>query len=346
MHHTDCLDHIPACNNRQDSLNRPSCMKGFSEEFFSPEDYITKITYQIWEGRNIQAIREWYDPECIIRTPHGISIGSEGVVKGTENTLQEFPDRKLLPEDIIIGCRDEGFYSSHRVRSPARHSGHGFFGSSSNREVTMLTVADCLCRDNRIVEEWLVRDQASIARQVGLDPATLGRKLGEESPEKYAVSPEQMTASWDAGNTGLSEKSDSASVSVIDGLHALWEKNDDSALSKTRHRALRFEGPLGETAYGRSRMVRIASSMKNAFPGGKVNIHHVISRHDPGCPVRVSLRWSYTGVHTQDGRYGRASGVPLALLAITHAELRDGLIVNEWMVCDELALYAQIAAKA
>ena len=44
------------------------------------------------------------------------------------------------------------------------------------------------------------------------------------------------------------------------------------------------------------------------------------------------------------GCYGNPTNYPLALLGITNFELRDGLIVNEWMVVDETAVYAQIAA--
>jgi hypothetical protein len=56
------------------------------------------------------------------------------------------------------------------------------------------------------------------------------------------------------------------------------------------------------------------------------------------------VRWSYCGSHSGYGRYGEPTGVPIAMLGITHVELRDGLIVNEWMVVDETAVYAQIAA--
>jgi hypothetical protein len=61
-------------------------------------------------------------------------------------------------------------------------------------------------------------------------------------------------------------------------------------------------------------------------------------------PVRVALRWSYCGTHKGRGRYGIHTGSPLALLGISHFELRDGLIVNEWLMVDETAVYAQIAA--
>ena len=87
-----------------------------------------------------------------------------------------------MAEDVIIGDKAEGFYSSHRVRSTATHLGDGDFGPATNRPITMLAIADCLCRDNQVVEEWLVRDQAAIAIQLGLDPVAFGKALGAQKP--------------------------------------------------------------------------------------------------------------------------------------------------------------------
>ncbi len=167
-------------------------MKNFAPEFKTPEQYIIDVTYKIWEERGIGRIRDWYAPEGPVRTAHGESNSVEAVVQGTLETLHEFPDRQLLPEDIIIGTTAEGFLSSHRVRSTATHSGDGFFGAATNRPLMMLTVADCLCENNQVVVEWLVRDQAGMAIQLGLDPKSVGRGLAEKNPAAYQVGNETM----------------------------------------------------------------------------------------------------------------------------------------------------------
>jgi predicted ester cyclase len=82
----------------------------------------------------------------------------------------------------------------------------------------------------------------------------------------------------------------------------------------------------------------------SSIPDGKFTAHHVIVKQEETRPVRVAMRWSYLGTHSGSGRYGDASGFPLALLAISHFELRDGKILNEWMLMDELAIHAQLAA--
>ena len=64
-------------------------MKGFSDEFESPEHYIIDITYKIWEQRGLQLIRDWYSDDCPVKTPMSSSVGVEPVISGTQATLDE-----------------------------------------------------------------------------------------------------------------------------------------------------------------------------------------------------------------------------------------------------------------
>src|SRR4051794_25867596 len=155
-------------------------MKGFDPEFRDLVDYILVITDRIWEKRNVGLIHRHYAPDVVMHTPMGPSRGVEGVVAGTLATLHSFPDRRLLGEDVIwSGDEDEGFLSSHRIVSTMTHRGSGMFGEPTARSIVARTVADCFCVDNVITQEWLVRDQAAIAIQVGWDPRELGKRLAE-----------------------------------------------------------------------------------------------------------------------------------------------------------------------
>ena len=53
------------------------------------------------------------------------------------------------------------------------------FGEPTARPIVARTIADCFCIDNVIKEDWLVRDQAAIALQIGHDPSELGKRLAE-----------------------------------------------------------------------------------------------------------------------------------------------------------------------
>jgi hypothetical protein len=209
----------------------------------------------------------------------------------------------------------------------------------------MLTVADCLCQENRVVDEWLVRDQAAMAMQLGIDPAAFGRKLALQNPDAYTVGVEALRARWDdpAGLTICGDRL--IGQEIVDLCDVLWNDKRLQIMTDKYDRALRLEGPAGQLCYGRDQATDLYLSLFASMPTADFVVHHVIVRQQPARPVRVAVRWSYCGLHTGVGRFGTPSGAALALLGISHFELRRGAIVNEWMVVDETSIYAQIAAQ-
>jgi len=93
-------------------------MNGFDSEFKNLKDFILKITYRIWEERGVERIRDYYGEKAPVKTPTSVSDNVEDVISSTYKTLQMFPDRELLGEDVI-GSEDVPgtFYSSHRILS-------------------------------------------------------------------------------------------------------------------------------------------------------------------------------------------------------------------------------------
>ena len=158
-------------NKSSSSLEK---MRGFDAEFRDLDHYIRVITERIWEGRRIDDIYRYYSDPCIVETPSSVSTDVEEVVSGTKATLAQFPDRRLLAEDIIqSGDAERGFLSSHRIISTMTHLGDGNFGKATSHKIHVRTIADCVCKDNRIIHEWLVRDHAAIALQIGSTPQAL-----------------------------------------------------------------------------------------------------------------------------------------------------------------------------
>ena len=100
----------------------------------------------------------------------------DAVVRGTPQTLQQFPNRRLLCKDIgSAGNAGRGFLSLHRIVSALTHRGDGALGPATQRPAQVRTVADCVCLYNRIVHEWLVRDQGALPLQLGSTPQALAR---------------------------------------------------------------------------------------------------------------------------------------------------------------------------
>ena len=320
-------------------------MEGFADEFKSPEHYIHEITYRIWEERGAGRIRDWYAADCPVYTPLGVSIGAESVVHHTLATMHEFPDREIFGEDVIIGDKGYGFFSSERGRSAAHHEGAGTFGTATGWDISMLAVADCLCRDNQIVAEWLVRDSARTCLALGRSPVDFGKNLDAKKTNNFMVGNEAMRQRWsDPDGLVILGHDDVIAQQIIDTYDDMWNGKILHGMEERYDRAMRFEGPAGILCYGQKRAGDVFTRMISSIPDGRFEPHHLIVQVEEKKPVRIAMRWSYCGTHSGTGRYGEATGCPIAILAISHFELRDGKIVNEWLVMDETAVYAQIAA--
>ena len=159
-------------------------MKGFDSKFKDLPDFIIKITYQIWENNDVESIRKYYAdvPDVSLatptRSPSGVIYGAEPVIEATLASKKLFPDRTLLGEDVIwIGNDEEGYFSSHRILSTATHNKDGLYGKATGKKLVYRGIADCACKNNQVYDEWLVRDQGAIVRQLNLDPKTYAKTL-------------------------------------------------------------------------------------------------------------------------------------------------------------------------
>ena len=113
--------------------------EGWDNEGFDPKwkdfpDYIIGITREIWEERGIATLHHYYAHDIPVRSPGSVVVGNQGVIAATMATLSEFPDRRLLGEDVIwSGSPEEGMLSSHRILSTATHLGDGVYGNASGQ---------------------------------------------------------------------------------------------------------------------------------------------------------------------------------------------------------------------
>ncbi len=312
-------------------------MKGFDPRFCDLPDYILDITKEIWEGR-IATLRRYYGPDIPVRSPGSVAIGNEGVIAATMATLAEFPDRTLLGEDVIwSGDEDAGFLSSHRLLSTATHSGDGVYGPASGRTLRFRAIADCFARDNQITDEWLVRDQGAIVRQMGIEPKRYAADLitrGEPKPLTPANDP--VGPYRGAGNN------DPWGVRYAETLSRLMA-GDMASVPNAYDRAVQTELPGGVTGHGWQAVDGFWMRLRSAFPSAEFRIHHRIGREDKQMPPRAALRWSLWGRHDGFGAFGPPTGAAVYVLGISHAEFGPYGLRREWVLYDETAIWTQIA---
>ncbi len=316
-------------------------MKGFDAEFRDLDHYIRVITARIWEGGDIDAIRDYYAADCAVITPSGATTRVEEVMQGTRETLAQFPDRRLLAEDVVVAGDDaSGWLSSHRIISTMTHRGAGAFGAPTGRSIQVRTVADCVCRDNRIVHEWLVRDQAAIAIAIGASPRALAQRWVDARLTPMVSTRPAAPAWWrDPWHA-------TPAARVVEAMYrAIWS-NDDTAIARNADDAIDWRGPGNAQHYGHMQVAAFWSSLTTAFAGATWRVESLVEHARPGRLPVVAMRWRLRGTHVGDGRFGEPTQRPVDVLGITHAELVHDRVLREWVLIDEVALWMQLLSPS
>lgn len=322
-------------------------MKGFSNRWKDFPDYIIGITKEIWEDRGVATLNHYYAPEIPVRSPMGISRGNQAVIASTMATINEFPDRQLLAEDVIWSGDDKtGYLSSHRLLTTATHSRDGAFGAATGRKWVVRVIADCAAKSDTIYDEWLIRDYGGLVRQLGMDPRDYAARLiADEGGVEKAARPFTPAMDVDGGYHGTGNANEWGQR-YAETLTRIMDK-DFSHLFAAYDRAMIGEYAGGVTAIGRDEASKFWVGLRSSFPGATFRIHHQIGMDGGMMPPRAALRWSLEGVHDGWGSFGRPTGAPVHVMGMCHAEYGpfgpDGVgLRREFGLIDEVAIWKQI----
>lgn len=317
-------------------------MKGFDPKFTDFPDYIIKITKEIWEDRGIDTLHGYYAPDIIVRSPGSVVTGNQGVIAATMATLAEFPDRTLYGEDVIwSGTPEDGMLSSHRLHSTATHANPGVYGAPTGKKLSYRIIADCHAINNQIDDEWLIRDQGAIVRQLGIDPHDYARDLiAREGGPEICVQP--MTPNNDVAGPYMSKGNDNAWGAKYADILTQIMGAGFSVIPKAYDRAVNLEYPGGVTAISHASVDKFWMGLRASFPSAEFKIDHVIGREDPMMPPRAAIRWSLWGKHDGWGAFGAPTGAEVYVLGISHAEFGPWGLRREYTLFDETAIWKQI----
>ncbi len=317
-------------------------LEGFDPRWKDFPDYILGITREIWEDRGIATLHHYYAETMPVRSPASVVVGNRNVIAATMATLAEFPDRQLLGEDVIW-CGDPvgGFLSSHRILSTATHSRDGLYGKATGKSLRYRIIADCAARNDQIFDEWLIRDQGAIVRQMGWDPKVYAADLIErEGGPERCVRPftPAIDVEGDYRGTGNDQPTGRRYAELLTRIMGA----DMAAIPKEYDRAAQVELPGGVTGHGWADVDRFWMGLRAAFPSAVFEIHHAIGRDDPDFSPRAALRWSLTGRHDGWGAFGTPTGAEVHVMGISHAEFGPWGLRREWVLFDETAIWKQI----
>ncbi len=317
-------------------------MRSFNEEYSDLPDYILKCTAQIWEGRDIAALNWHYHKDIVVRSPAGARLGNQEGIANTMSTLAEFPDRVLLGEDVIwSGSHAEGFYSSHRNLSLATHARDGVAGVATGKKLVFRTIADTYVTENRVADEWLVRDQGAIVRQLGQTPEAYARQqIEDEGGAENASHP--LTPARDIVGIYKGRGNQNEWGQKLGDLLTRLMSAEFSVIKSVYDRACHLEYPGGVTAHGHAAADAFWLGLRAALPSADFSIAHQIGRNDPTMPPRAAIRWSLTGKHVGWGMFGRPTGAEVHVMGITHVEFGAWGLRREFTIFDETAVWKQI----
>ena len=317
-------------------------MKGFDKKYKSFPDFILKITKQIWEGKDVNSIANFYTEDIPVRSPFGVTYGNKPVIDATFATLREFPNRQLLGEDVIWNKDSEdGYHSSDRILSKGTHLGDGSYGKPSGKNIYYRVIADCACKYNQVYDEWIVRDQGAMVRQIGFTPKEFAQKIIENEGgigkcKKIFNLKSDMKSEYKPNPA----PKDSVGVKYSNILNTIFT-NDYNFSDYARAASIYWPG--NKIGHGREDIEKFWQSLKGAFSNFKFSIEHIGYLEEQGKNPKASIRWFLDANHSnKTSDFGEATNKNIFIMGINHAEISDGKVIREWVLFDEVAIWKQI----
>lgn len=322
--------------------------------FRDPRDYILSWTDQIWIDKGLGRLGEHYADDIKVHTAYGETYDFEHVILNSVQKMSAFPNGGGgSGEDVVWEQRGPmGFISSHRVLKTGTNLGYWTYGPPTGKNWVSRTIAHCLVQDGKVVEEWLVRDEYAVLQSLGIDPEAVAADLAKASP----VTGEIMAIADDAGpfagtypnpaREGVSgvrpERFDAECQTILDMYETVWNRRRfdrvvDYCDPKVVCHTVRLHRAQAIDPYQQQIIDLLA-----VFPDGKIEVRDLVVCQSGELGQRIAAIWVLHGTYSGVPLYGPPTRSPVKILGATHFEMRDGKILREWRLFDEIAVLAQI----
>lgn len=326
---------------------RRQSLDGFEPVYRDIVDYIVRCTHRIWEEKNVGLCRTHYSDDCVMHTMAGPSCGKEVVTQNTVGSLAGYTDRVVLAEDVIWSeDAPSEYYSSHRISSRSTHFGdEPMIGHATMHGTGVTTIADCKVIANRIVEEWLVRDNTTALWQVGADPKNIATAAATADLEG-----DQTRHNWrkiaiaaTRGEIDVSIEVGHPAAPLAKMLRTALAQDLYGEAAAPMSPTVEIRWPSLRHGFGRGFWVGCLLQICNSLHNRAFRCEHVAARPLPHGDIAVAIRWSLAGTHLGAGVWGEPSGREIWLLAVSHYRLRGGAVVEDVTIFDEVSVLRQIA---
>ena len=338
----DYVDLAPANRPRAQS------MRGFDPIYTDIVDYIVRCTHRIWDERDVGLIYTHYTHNCVAYSSLGTVYNREDIVRETIQRCVELPDRRGMATQVIWRGDDvDGFYTSHLVTGTGRHTEPGMYGKPTYRTFAARTIADCMVFENRIYREWLVRDNMALVVQLGLDRDAFALAAAQRQLASGAVMAEigengRLFGQGQPVEADVSIAHTDGEVDCLRWMHRVYNERMFGAIRDVYAPNVQWHGPMMRELYGVAAVMTQTMRLVAMIPDAVLLPQHICSVPCDEGGEKIAVRWVMDGHHLGHGPIGAPTGQRVFVMGMTHFHVRDGKVVDEWVVYDELAMLTQV----
>ncbi len=128
-------------------------------------------------------------------------------------------------------------------------------------------------------------------------------------------------------------------------LHDVYNRRMFGRIDEVYARTAQYHGPLMVETYGRAAITHQTLGLVGTFPDAAFEPQYICSTPCEEGGVKVHVRWLMEGHHLGHGilrHLGKPTGKRVQIMGMSHFHYRDGKIVDEWRVYDEMSLLMQV----
>lgn len=310
--------------------------------YADPDAFIREVTDLIWVKRDIGHIRDNYEEDSIVHGPLGTASGVDQVVEGSLMRIAQVPTHIGQAEDVIWEERgDNAFLSSHLVLGI-----DPIATPSGPITIRSRTIANCLYREGRMVEEWVARDSLARCLQLGLDPLEVASSMrfAGYGPSFTDPAPQDVLACGDSGPRPDDHRAECETV--LEMIDTVWNGRNLYAVHDYFDRDLTLITVGDRTVVRPHGYQEELLRLVQCFPDARFEVRDVQTHHaERYAGLRVAVMWKMVGTYSGVADYGPLTGQPTELLGISQFLFHEGRITREIRLFDTLGLIAQINAR-
>jgi len=324
-------------------------MKGFETQYKNIIDYIVRITFRIWEQKDIGYIYDTYSHDCRVWDEFGLQSGAEKIVADTVHTNNAFPDIRLFADEVIwAGDENASFHTSHRTIITGTNTGYSKFSKPTKKSVRLLCIANCVAKNNEIYYENVIYDTAALIKQLGLNVNEVAREIankgnvGPFAPDFKNFKPTRIIRNSKPLSFKIPKKISNVRDFVEAVFNSIWNRRNFSVIDQVYSDDVVFEGSTGRKFKGKKQLRNFIISMIASFPDIALSVEDIYWMGNVHDGYSVSIRWGSIGTHKGNGSYGPPTDKECYIWGITQWYIENNKIIKEWTAFNEFGILVQL----